>query len=583
MTNNTGIIDTGKNPDLLTFAILIDNTEIPGTFGVRSVAVRKEINRIANARVVLNDGNAATQDFPISDGDLFVPGKKIEIQAGYHSDNKTIFKGIIIRHSVKAKSSGMSSLIIECRDEAVKMTVGRKSNYFYDSTDSEVFDELISKYQLEKSVRDTAYTHEKLVQFNASDWDFLVSRAQANGLLCFTNDGKLTIDVPDVTGDPVETITYGMNVRNFEAEIDARTQFSKVSAYSWNQADQEISMVESDDAPLDLAGNLSQDELAAVIGLENLELKHGGNLSNVEAQDWANSKMLFQQLARVRGRVCFQGTARVKPGVIIKLEGVGNRFSGKVYVTGVMHTLVNGDWTSDVQFGLNPVWFSETFDITETPASGLLPAVKGLQYGVVTQLQDDPKGEYRVLVKLPIVNDSEQGIWCRMATLDAGDNRGSFFYPEIGDEVVVGFINEDPNDAVIVGKLNSSAHPAPLTPEDANNVKGFVTRGELKFLFDDDKKSVTLETPAGKKISVDENADEIRMEDEHGNTVILTGDGISLESKKDISIKAGGDVSIEGMNISLDGQGEVKASGTAGTELSSTATTIVKGSIVQIN
>lgn len=580
--NNTGNILTGKSPDLVTHQILVEGHEIPGTYPVMSIIIRKEFNRIATARITFYDGTAADQNFTISNSDFFVPGKKIQINVGYHSDNNMVFKGIIIRHSAKVRN-GKSSLVVECKDEAVKMTVGRKSKFFYDSTDSDVFDELIQAYNLEKKIEKTNYQHEKLVQYNASDWDFLVSRAQANGLVCFTDNGKLLIGKPDPGQDPIETVANGLSLMDFDAEIDARNQFAKVTAYSWNQADQEISKIEANNPPAKTSGNLDSEQLAKVIGLKNLELKAGGNMNEAEAQDWANSKMLFQQMAKVRGRVKFQGITKVKPGTVLKLEGISDRFNGNIFISGVQHNISSGLWTVDAQFGLDPVWFSETYDINETPAAGLIPAVKGLQYGVVSQLQDDPLGEYRVMVKLPIVNSEEQGIWCRVATLDAGNNRGSFFLPEIGDEVLVGFINEDPNNAVIFGMLNSSAKPAPIKAEDANNIKGFVTRSELKFLFDDEKKSVTIETPAGKKITIDEDADEISLQDEHSNTLKMNKDGVSIESGKDLVLKATGDVTIEGMNIEITGQAEVKASGNAGTEVSSSATTTIKGSIVQIN
>jgi Rhs element Vgr protein len=580
--NNTGIIQTGKSPDLVTYQILVDNQEIPGAYPVLTINVRKEFNRIATARITFYEGTPSDRNFEISNSLFFVPGKKIQINVGYHSENKMIFKGIIIRHSVKVRS-GKSSLVVECKDETVKMTIGRKSKYFYDSTDSDVFDELIKAYNLEKKIEKTNYQHEKLVQYNASDWDFLVSRAQANGMVCFTDNGKLIIGKPDPSQDPIETVAYGMSMMDFDAEIDARNQFSKVTAYSWNQADQEISKIEANNPPTKTNGNLDSEQLAKVIGLKDFELKYGGNLNETEAQDWANSKMLFQQMSKVRGRVRFQGIDKVNPGTVLKLEGISDRFNGNVYVSGVQHNITSGLWTVDAQFGLDPVWFSETYDINDSPAAGLIPAVRGLQYGVVSQLEDDPMGEYRIMVKLPIVNSDEQGIWCRLATLDAGENRGSFFLPEIGDEVLVGFINEDPNNAVIVGMLNSSAKPAPLKAEDANNIKGFVTRSEMKFLFDDDKKSVTIETPAGKKVIIDEDAGEITLQDENSNTIKLNSDGISLESGKDLVLKATGDVTIKGMNIEITGQSEVKASGNAGTEVSSSATTTIKGSIVQIN
>ncbi len=580
--NNTGVIQTGKSPDLVTYQILVDEKEIPGTYPVLAIQVRKEFNRIAMARIVFYEGTPSDRNFEISNSAFFVPGKKIQINAGYHSDNKMIFKGIVIRHSVKVRG-GKSSLTVECKDETVKMTVGRKSRYFYDSTDSDVFDELIKEYGLEKSLEKTSYKHEKLVQYNASDWDFMVARAQANGKLCFTDNGKLIIQKPNTSQEPLETVAHGLTIMDFDAEIDARNQFSKISALSWNAADQEISKIEAKKASVKTSGNLNSSELSDVIGLKDFELRYGGSLNETEAQDWADSKMLFQQMAKIRGRVRFQGIDKINPGSILKLEGIGERFDGNIFISGVQHNISKGLWTVDAQFGLDPVWFSETYDINDAPAAGLIPAVKGLQYGVVSQLQDDPQGENRIMVTLPVVDSAEQGIWCRVATLDAGENRGSFFLPEIGDEVLVGFINEDPNNAVIVGMLNSSAKPAPLTAEDENNIKGFVTRSEMKFLFDDDKKSVTIETPAGKKVIIDEDAGEITLQDENSNTLKMNKDGISIESGKDLIMKATGDVTIEGMNIEITGQAEVKASGNAGTEISSSASTTIKGSIVQIN
>jgi uncharacterized protein involved in type VI secretion and phage assembly len=201
----------------------------------------------------------------------------------------------------------------------------------------------------------------------------------------------------------------------------------------------------------------------------------------------------------------------------------------------------------------------------------------------VTQLQDDPDGEDKILVRLPIINNEEQGIWARLSTLDAGDSRGTFFRPEIDDEVIVGFINDDPNDAVVLGQLHSSAKPSPIAASDDNHEKGFVTRSEMKMIFDDDKISFTLETPAGKKIIVDEDAGVITIEDDNNNIVTLDDSGISMESAGDISIKASGDLTMEATNVSIAAQAEFKAEGSAGAEISTSAIAVLKGSLVQIN
>lgn len=580
--NNSGVIQTSKSADLITFKILTDGKELSKIYEVKSISVTKEVNKIPTAKIILLDGDASKRDFELSNEDFLIPGKEIEITAGYHSDEETIFKGIIIKHNLKIRANS-TQLIIECKDEAVKMTIGNKSNYFYKSKDSDIIKELIGNYSLANDVEDTKYEHPELVQYNATDWDFMIMRAQANGKLCFIDDGEIKIAKPDLGQEEIETVTFGATLLDFDAEIDARHQVKKVAAYGWNHADQEVIEIEATNPSVSLNGNISSDDLAKTIGLENLELRHGGTVTDTELQDWADSKLLYQQLAKIRGRIKFQGIPSVKPNTIINLEGVGDRFNGKVYITGVQHVITEGNWVVNAQFGLNPEWFSENNGVHAQPASGLLPGINGLQVGIVSQLEEDPDGEDRILVQIPIINNEEQGIWCRISSLDAGENRGAFFRPEIGDEVIIGFINQDPNDAVVLGMLHSSAKPAPIVASDDNHEKGFITRSELKILFDDDKKIVSISTPAGKIITLDEDAGTIVIEDENSNILTMDDSGIVMESAGDIAIKASGDVTIEGTNVGITASAEFKAEGSAGAEMSSSAIAVVKGSLVQIN
>ncbi|MGJ8744935.1 type VI secretion system tip protein VgrG [Polaribacter sp.] len=580
--NNSGVINTSKSADLITFKVLIDGQELSKIYGVKSISVLKEVNKIPIAKLVLIDGEAAKREFNLSNEDFLIPGKKIEITAGYHSDEETIFKGIVIKHTIKIRENS-TQLIIECKDEAVKMSIGRKSKYFYESKDSDIIEELISNQGLSKEVEATSHEHLELVQYNATDWDFMVLRAQANGKLCFVDDGEITVAKPNIDQQEIETISYGATLLEFDAEIDARHQVKKVSSYAWNHSDQELLEIEAKNPSVSLNGNISVSDLEEIIGLENLELKHGGAVTDEELQEWADAKWLFQQLAKVRGRVKFQGIPAVKPNTILKLEGVGDRFNGKVYVTGVVHEIFDGNWTVSAQFGLNPEWFSETNAINAQPASGLLPAISGLQIGIVSQLEEDPDGEDRILVQIPIIDNKEQGIWCRVASLDAGDSRGAFFRPEIEDEVIVGFINEDPNDAIVLGMLHSSAKPAPITATDDNHEKGFITRSDMRIMFDDDKKSINISTPAGKLISLDEDAGTIVIEDDNSNVITIDSNGIVMESAGNIELKASGDVSIEGTNVSIAASAEFKAEGSAGAEVSTSAIAVLKGSLVQIN
>jgi len=243
-----------------------------------------------------------------------------------------------------------------------------------------------------------------------------------------------------------------------------------------------------------------------------------------------------------------------------------------------------------VQLGLNPELFSETYNLRPMPASGLLPAVTGLQTGIVTVLGGDPDGEDRIKVRLPMISTSDDGIWARISTLDAGKQRGTFFRPEIGDEVIVGFLNDDPRHPVVLGMVHSSAKPAPEPPDDNNHRKGYVSREKMKFNFDDDKKIITLETPAGNKMMLSEDAKGISFVDQNGNKITMDDSGIAIESIKDVIIKAAGDVKIDGINITVKASAAFKAEGTATAELSGANTTvkgsaaaIIQGGMVQIN
>ena len=575
-------IHSYRNTSLVTFTIVIEGKEIPSHMGVASIMISKEVNRIPYANIVLSDGDVAEQDFPVSNEELFIPGKKVEILAGYNSDETIIFKGIIIKHGIKIRQNGNAVLIIDCKDEAVKMTVGRKSKYFYDSKDSDVITEIIDTYGLKNEIDNTKTTHPELVQYRATDWDFMLTRTEVNGKICIANDGLIKIQNPNFTQDLAAKFKYGDNIRSFEASFDAREQFNSVKAQAWDFGTQEMITTEATEPNVANAGDIEATTLAEVIGLDAYTLAHGGKANEGALQAWADAKLLRNRMAKIQGRVTVQGIAEVIHGSLIELEGVGNRFNGEVFVSAVRHQISQGDWVTDIQFGFNPEWFTETYDTSAPEASGLFPAVSGLQIGLVTQLQDDPKKEERILVRLPIINPEEQGIWARVASLDAGENRGAFFRPEIGDEVIIGFINDDPSEAIVLGMLHSSAKPAPIIASDDNHEKGFFTRNEMKILFNDDDESITISNKNGNKVFI--KNDGIELEDTNGNKIIMNSDGIEIISIKDLSFSASQDISIiADLNIDQKAGVNCNIEASANAEFSAGATSSIKGSMVNIN
>lgn len=582
MTDNR-IIPTPAPADLPTFQIIVDGEQISSEYSVASITVVKSVNKIPTASLTLFDGDASQEDFEVSNSDVFVPGNEIAILAGYHSDETTIFKGIITGHGIKIRKNKPGVLHIECRDKAAKMAISRQSAYYTDQSDSDIFTALASASGIEIEAEPTDLQHPDMVKYYTTDWDFMIARAEANGKLVVVDDGKITIAAPDTSQAPVLSLLYGSTMLEFEADMDARPQLASVISKSWDYANQEIVKQEGQNGSFQEHGNIGSDGLSEVLGIESFEMKHAGRLADEELKAWADAKVLKNHLAKITGRVKCQGFAEIKPGKVIELSGVGERFNGNAFVTAVRHTITSKNWETDAQFGHSPRWFYEREDIIDEPASGLLPGVNGLQIGIVTQIGEDPDGEDRVLVRMPLVDPDSEGIWVRVASLDAGENRGFFFRPEIDDEVILGFVNDDPRDPVLLGMLHSSAKPAPFESSDDNHEKGLVTRSEMKLVFNDDEVSLTFETPNGNKIVVSDNESAIQLHDENGNKIKMTSDGITIESAGDVNIKAGGDVNIEGSNVALKANSQFKAEGNSGVEMRSSATAVIKGSLVQIN
>ncbi|WP_276132328.1 type VI secretion system tip protein VgrG [Polluticoccus soli] len=581
--DNNRLVPTPANSDLPTATILLNGEAIPSTYQVMAVTVSKGVNRISEAEIIFLDGDVSAETFPLSDKPDFIPGAVLEIHAGYHQQEETIFKGTIVKHAIKVIENDTPVLIITLKHDCFKMALTRNSRLFPDSTDSDAISTILDEYSQKKEVEDTTVTHEHLVQYNSTDWDFAVMRAEMNGLVVINENEKLTVKKPDLSGDATLELHYGSSILEVEAELDARTSFKEWKVKTWNPADQELAEEEGTSS-LAEDGNLSVSDVSGAIGDPELKINIPNQLESAEAKAIADAKAARTKLSKIKGRARCIGFAAIQPGDIIGLNGIGERFNGKAFVSGVRHFITHGKWETDIQFGMSFTTHAERFnDVADRPAGGLLPAVNGLQIGIVAQLKDDPKGEDRILLKIPGVSETDEAVWARVASLDAGKERGSFFRPEIGDEVVVGFLNDDPRNAIVLGMLNSSKLPAPLPGSDDNHQKGFVTREKMKLLFDDEKKSITIETPAGNKIIISDDEKGIKLEDENGNKMQMNTDGIIMESAKDVQIKATADIKIEGVNVEIKASANLKGEGSAGAAFKSSAITEIKGSMVNIN
>jgi len=578
------LVPTDRPPDLVTFTVLVGGQALPQTVQLLEASVTFAANRVARARLSFRDGDAAEQTFALSEQGLFDPGAEIEFKVGYHREEKTIFKGVVVIQRIQAKARQPARLVVECRHKAALMTLARKTHQFAEQTDSDTISAILGDYSLAGEVTSTSASHPQMVQWNSTDWDFLLLRARANGLLVLPTLDKINVVEPDFSADAPFGLAYGTTLESFEAEIDARLQPASTKTHAWDPSQQERRESEATSSPEPAESSLDGATLADATGDQEEVSWHAGDAADDELAAWAKGNFLRTRLAKVRGTARCRGTADLTIGSVLKLEGLGDRFNGPAFVSAVQHQVMNGDWTTELQIGLDPAWFSFDQCGVVTTAQGLLPRIGGLHIGVVKQLASDPAGGERILVDLPVALPDGQGLWARLATLEAGANRGFVFRPEIGDEVIVGFFEEDPRHPVVLGSLHSGANTSPISADDANPKKGYTSKSELKLIFDEENKVITLSTPGGNKLILSDQDQGITLEDQNGNKLVMSPDTVKLESAAKLEQKSATDFKLDGgTTFAAKAATTMTLEGSSSASFKSSGSTEVKGSLVKIN
>ena len=198
------------------------------------------------------------------------------------------------------------------------------------------------------------------------------------------------------------------------------------------------------------------------------------------------------------------------------------------------------------------------------PTSGLMP---GLVEALVDKNDEDPAGLGRVRVKFPSLPNSPGSYWARVVTPMAGNERGWVMLPEVGDEVLVAFLQGDINNAIVVGALFNGKDKAPYANADGkNNLRMFKSRSGHTVTFDDSNGGEKIEMvtsneavkvtydAAGKKLSVVCKGD-IELEAAQGFKVSCMD--FEVKAKSGVTLEATGNAKLAGASTTVEGKAKV--------------------------
>ena len=158
---------------------------------------------------------------------------------------------------------------------------------------------------------------------------------------------------------------------------------------------------------------------------------------------------------------------------------------------------------------------------------------------------NDPDSRARVQVRFYSfdgVDDHDGPVWARVAVPFAGNNRGAFLLPDVGDEVLVTFVNGDPRQPIVVGGLWNGSDTAPESISGGQNLRKVIrSKNGVKVTLEDQdgQEKFIAETPGGQKVTLQDGPGTVTIEDSNGNSVKLESAGVTITGAAKITLNAG--------------------------------------------
>ena len=435
-----------------------------------------------------------------------------------------------------------------------------------------------------------------LSQSGQTDWDFLAALAARHQRTLYVRKGRL-----DFTAHPAASsaggpeLVVGENVVELRATVTAADQVGKVEARGWDPVRKEpiVQTASSETTSAAVQGRTPQSVSSALKRTTTLVLPDPRITDAQAAENLARSVADH----RAGGLAEIDGVALGDPGLgagtAVILKEAPRQLAGKFVLTAVRHdfdvvagylTHFTASHTSDRSM-LGSVHGAA--EQSAAPFQGVVPAV-------VTNIKDSEQGG-RVKVKFPWWDNTKESAWCRTLHHGAGKNRGLVILPEVNDEVLVAFTGGDFNQPVVLGGLFNQ--PDPPTPAWGEHLattgpgsatvkrRAWTSRTGMQVAFVEDEAGEWLE------ISTNNGAQKVllRQSKKQEAIQIISQGPVEITAKKDVTVKASGDVKVDGTNVAVTAMKDatVKATGNAkveglNVEVSAKTQLMLKGTVVNV-
>jgi uncharacterized protein involved in type VI secretion and phage assembly len=330
-----------------------------------------------------------------------------------------------------------------------------------------------------------------IVQYKETAWQFLNRMGATYGDWFYYNGKNVVLGMP--TGTNVD-LTFGSNLSRFNMSLQVRPSNFEVMAYDYlnNEVyDTTPSGIEGK-AGLDNFGKHTYGKSQTFFATQPKQWNNNYVTNKKQLDDFTNTRAAAQSSNMVK----FNG-ASGHPGVQLgnTVEVKGNNVFNNADEAYGQYTVIGVTHHTDGQGNYNNEFLAIPASIKTPPVTAYAEPVCETQSAIVTD-NYDPKGLGRVRVRFHWMKPSEKTPWIRMMMPHAGGGKGHFFIPEIEEEVIVAFEDNNALKPYVQGSMYNAGQNNSYS-NDGNDVKIIQTRSGTKIRMNDAEGSVFVEDPSG--------------------------------------------------------------------------------------